>query len=248
MIFFILLGLCIGSFINVVIFRSITKQSIIKPRSHCNKCGKTLKIYHLIPILSFVFLKGKCAFCKERISFVYPFNELCCAILFAFCFYFFDFLQALLFALILSVFLMLSWMDYYLKAVSEIWLWILFVFAFLFDFYSYKDISVLNLEEHFLFKICFGAGFFFLLKSFINFIKNFKKRDEILESLGEGDVIIIALIFGIFGYEKAFWILFIASVLSLILFVKIAKKDYQMPMIPFLFIAILVHFGVERVI
>ncbi|MBF7047310.1 prepilin peptidase, partial [Campylobacter volucris] len=62
------------------------------------------------------------------------------------------------------------------------------------------------------------------------------------------DVIIIALIFGIFGYEKAFWILFIASVLSLILFVKIAKKDYQMPMIPFLFIAILVHFGVERVI
>ncbi|MCR8697294.1 hypothetical protein CAMP5118_00360 [Campylobacter sp. LMG 7929] len=82
----------------------------------------------------------------------------------------------------------------------------------------------------------------------INFIKNFKKRDEILESLGEGDVIIIALIFGIFGYEKGFLILFIASFLSLLLFIKIAKKDYQMPMIPFLFCGILINLSVESIL
>ncbi|EFN2797275.1 prepilin peptidase, partial [Campylobacter lari] len=68
MIFYILLGLCIGSFINVVIFRSKQKKSIISPRSYCLKCNNTLKFYHLIPILSYVFLKGKCGFCKGKIS------------------------------------------------------------------------------------------------------------------------------------------------------------------------------------
>lgn len=140
----------------------------------------------------------------------------------------------------LAIFLMLSWMDYFLKAVSELWLWILFALAFLFDFLQ-NGLKLENIQDSFLFKACFGAGVVFLLKSMINFVKNFKKRDEILESLGEGDVIIIAIIFGIFGYEGAFFILFIASLLCLFGFIKIAKKDYQMPMIPFLFVAILVQ-------
>ncbi|MCR6590859.1 peptidase, A24 family [Campylobacter insulaenigrae] len=248
MIFFILLGLSIGSFVNVVIFRKIYNQSIINPRSHCLKCNKTLKIFHLIPLISFILLKGKCSFCRERISVIYPLNEFFCACLFALSFLLYgdDIFKVLIFSLILSIFLILSWMDYYFKAVSEIWLWVLFALAFIFDFISSKNvINILNFEENFIFKACFGAGLMFLLKSFINFIKNFQKKDEILESLGEGDVIIIASIFGIFDYKVAFLILFIASLLSLILFIKIAKKDYQMPMIPFLFIAILLHFSIE---
>ncbi|EAH5176704.1 prepilin peptidase [Campylobacter lari] len=241
MIFYILLGLCIGSFINVVIFRSKQKKSIVSPRSYCLKCNNTLKFYHLIPILSYVFLKGKCGFCKGKISLIYPFNELICGCLFAFAFYLFEnIFEILIFACILAIFLMLSWMDYFLKAVSELWLWILFALAFLFDFLQ-NGLKLENIQDSFLFKACFGAGVVFLLKSMINFVKNFKKRDEILESLGEGDVIIIAIIFGIFGYEGAFFILFTASLLCLFGFIKIAKKDYQMPMIPFLFVAILVQ-------
>ncbi|WP_139452939.1 prepilin peptidase [Campylobacter armoricus] len=248
MIFFIILGLCIGSFVNVLILRTIYKQSIIKPRSRCPKCFKTLKICHIIPVISFVFLKGKCAFCKERISYIYPFNELFCACLFVYSFYLFDnILLILLFACILALFLALSWMDYYLKAVSELWLWILFIVAFSFDFLQ-NGLNLENFQDSFLFRVCFGAGMIFLLKSIINFIKNFKKRYENLESLGDGDVIIIALIFGIFGYEKGFLILFIACFLSLLMFIKIAKKDYQMPMIPFLFCGILINLSVESII
>ncbi|EGC6739631.1 prepilin peptidase [Campylobacter lari] len=105
MIFYILLGLCIGSFINVVIFRSKQKKSIISPRSYCLKCNNTLKFYHLIPILSYVFLKGKCGFCKGKISLIYPFNELICGCLFAFAFYLFEnIFEILIFACILAIF------------------------------------------------------------------------------------------------------------------------------------------------
>ncbi|MBX1886386.1 prepilin peptidase [Campylobacter peloridis] len=248
MIFFIILGLCVGSFVNVVILRTIKNQSIVKPRSQCFKCGKTLKFYHLIPLISFIFLKGKCAFCNEKISFIYPFNELFCAFLFVYSFLSFEnIFVALIFACMLAIFLILSWMDYYLKAVSEIWLWLLFILAIVFDFIN-GNWKIIHFEETFLFKACFGAGMIFLLKSLINFFKNFKKRDENLESLGEGDVIIIALIFGIFGYEKGFFILFVACFLSFLLFLKIAKKDYQMPMIPFLLCGILVNLSIESMI
>ncbi|WP_291953259.1 prepilin peptidase, partial [Campylobacter sp.] len=153
MIFFVLLGLAVGSFVNVVIFRTIHNKSIVTPRSHCLKCNKTLKIFHLIPLISFVFLKGKCFFCKEKISFIYPLNEFFCACLFilAFLLYGDDFFKVLIFSLILSIFLILSLMDYYLKAVSEIWLWILFILAFIFDFISNENLNILNLEESFVF-------------------------------------------------------------------------------------------------
>jgi len=72
----ILLGLCIGSFLNVCIYRIPREESIGFPPSHCTSCGYKLKIYDLIPILSFVILKGKCRGCKEKISFQYPIIEL----------------------------------------------------------------------------------------------------------------------------------------------------------------------------
>ena len=71
-----LLGLCIGSFLNVCIYRLPIEESIGFPPSHCTSCGYKLKLYDLIPVLSFVILKGKCRGCKEKISFQYPIIEL----------------------------------------------------------------------------------------------------------------------------------------------------------------------------
>lgn len=240
MIFFILLGFCVGSFLNVALFRKLNKESIISPRSHCVKCKRKLKFYHLIPVLSFVFLRGRCAFCKEKISLIYPFNECLCALIFAFSFVYIDeFLSALIFALMLSIFLLLAWMDYYLKAVEELWLWLLFFLAFCFDFLINIDFFVLSkLEENFFVRVFLAAGAVFFIKSFINFVKNYKNKDKILESLGDGDVIIIALIFGIFDYKDGFVILFLASVLSLMAFIEIAKQNHALPFVPFLWVAI----------
>ena len=81
-----IIGLCMGSFFNVVILRSISEESIIYPPSKCPKCGNKLKPWHNIPVLSYLFLKGKCAFCKEPISLQYPIIEILTAILFAICF------------------------------------------------------------------------------------------------------------------------------------------------------------------
>ena len=75
-------GLCLGSFYNVVILRSLSGESIVFPPSKCPKCGQKLKPWHNIPVISYIFLKGRCAFCKEKISIQYPVVELITALLF----------------------------------------------------------------------------------------------------------------------------------------------------------------------
>lgn len=79
-----IIGLCLGSFYNVVILRSLSDESIIFPPSKCPKCNHKLFWWHNIPVLSFILLRGKCYFCKEKISFQYPVIELLTMGMFAF--------------------------------------------------------------------------------------------------------------------------------------------------------------------
>ncbi|PIY78427.1 MAG: prepilin peptidase, partial [Parcubacteria group bacterium CG_4_10_14_0_8_um_filter_35_7] len=82
-IFFIFIfGLCIGSFLNAVIWRLHRKESFFKGRSYCPKCRHSLGARDLIPLLSFLLLKGKCRYCKEKISWQYPVVELATGLLF----------------------------------------------------------------------------------------------------------------------------------------------------------------------
>lgn len=71
----VILGLAVGSFLNVCIYRIPQKKSIIKPRSHCPNCKTPIAWYDNIPILSFLILKGKCRNCKQKISAGYPVIE-----------------------------------------------------------------------------------------------------------------------------------------------------------------------------
>jgi leader peptidase (prepilin peptidase)/N-methyltransferase len=82
-------GLLLGSFYNVVGLRVPYKQSIVTPRSHCPYCKRTLKPLELIPVLSFLFLKGKCSSCSKSISMLYPSIELSTALLFVFSYWHF---------------------------------------------------------------------------------------------------------------------------------------------------------------
>ncbi len=81
LIFFIY-GLCIGSFLNVVIYRVPLEKSVVGGRSFCPKCDKQLTALELIPVISWVIQGRKCKGCKEPISFIYPLIELSVAILF----------------------------------------------------------------------------------------------------------------------------------------------------------------------
>ena len=70
------MGACIGSFYNVITMRVPIKESFTKGRSHCPKCKHELSALDLVPFFSWIFLRGKCRYCKEKISFRYPLMEL----------------------------------------------------------------------------------------------------------------------------------------------------------------------------
>jgi len=71
-----ILGLCIGSFLNVVAWRAPLGQSVVAPPSACPACGRRIRWYENIPILSWIILGARCAGCRERISVRYPLGEL----------------------------------------------------------------------------------------------------------------------------------------------------------------------------
>lgn len=71
-----ILGLIMGSFLNVCIYRIPRGESISFPPSHCTNCGNRIKWYDLVPVFSYLILKGKCRYCGERISYRYPLIEL----------------------------------------------------------------------------------------------------------------------------------------------------------------------------
>lgn len=71
-----LLGLAVGSFLNVLIVRLPEGRSVIRPGSHCPRCGRALRWYHNLPLLSWLVLRGRCAWCNGRIGWQYPLVEL----------------------------------------------------------------------------------------------------------------------------------------------------------------------------
>lgn len=83
-IYLLLIGLSIGSFLNVIIDRLPNGESIWWDRSHCDNCGKTLSWYDLIPVVSFIILRRKCRNCHKKISWQYPLVELSTGLIFLF--------------------------------------------------------------------------------------------------------------------------------------------------------------------
>lgn len=78
-----LLGACIGSFVNCLAWRLVAGESVLKGRSHCTSCGHTLGVPDLIPIVSWIALRGRCRHCGERVSPRYVIVEVALAVVFA---------------------------------------------------------------------------------------------------------------------------------------------------------------------
>lgn len=85
--FIFIVGVCLGSFLNVCIYRLPRGESIIAPPSHCTSCGERLKARNLIPVISYIWQRGKCSYCGEKISPRYAIVETVTAVLYMAMFY-----------------------------------------------------------------------------------------------------------------------------------------------------------------
>jgi len=107
-----IIGAVMGSFYNVVIYRVPEKKSIVKHRSSCGSCGTVLKPVDLVPIFSYLFLRGKCRYCKQRISIQYPFVELITGLLFVLLYFKFSLSIEFLFsAYLVSILIIVFFID-----------------------------------------------------------------------------------------------------------------------------------------
>ena len=106
-------GLILGSFINVIIYRIPKKISIIAPRSFCPLCRNEIPLYRNIPLLSFILQLGKCANCNKKISILYPVIELIIGLIWLLSsIYFNTFNEILYFALVSTLLIAISIIDY----------------------------------------------------------------------------------------------------------------------------------------
>ncbi|MDE6886744.1 MAG: prepilin peptidase [Helicobacteraceae bacterium] len=220
-------ALCFGSFLNVIIVRMPQDKSIVLPSSACMSCENKLKFYHNIPLLSYLFLGGKCGFCGAKISILYPIVELISAIFGVFIYLKFGFsFEALFIGISVLLLLALSIIDLKFKAVPDSLNFWALIFALIGGILLHRDFIFIVGSSFAM------AGFFTLLRfAFQSLAKK--------EVLGEGDIIVVATMGALLGYKLALIAIFISAVFSLIILLAFFKKDYAIPYIPFLFAGML---------
>ena len=232
LIIFFIFGLILGSFYNVVGCRLPKGESILNPPSHCPACGHRLRPLELIPIFSYIFLKGKCKNCGSQIPLFYPLIELSTGILFAVSFYSYQFTWELIICLSLVSLLMIiivSDLNYFIINDS-----VLIVTSIIILIVKLLDSSWLGMLRS------LGGGILLFSVMYIimlmgNFI--FKK-----ESLGGGDVKLMfvggLVLHPILGLFSIFLSSFIALIPAVILYYK--SKEHVIPFGPFILFSILV--------
>ncbi len=196
-------GLLIGSFLNVLIYRLPAGESIIRPRSRCLECGRTIRWFDNVPILSYVFLGGRCRDCRSRISFVYPAVELMSGIFAAFSVWRYGpTLQALwvyVFLVILVAIACIDWRHQIIPDVLSLGGVILGVAG------SFICLPIEPLES--LVGAVVGAGILVVIALLYKAIRK-------IDGLGGGDIKLMAMIGAFLGWQMVFPVLFIASFLG----------------------------------
>ena len=112
LIYYTIVGLVIGSFLNVCIYRIPRGESIVKDASHCTSCGQKIKRYDLIPVFSYLILKGHCRSCKVRISPRYAIVEFITGLLFFLCAYKFKYtVETLVYTVFCCLLITMAYID-----------------------------------------------------------------------------------------------------------------------------------------
>lgn len=219
-------GSTIGSFLNVVIYRLPRGLSIVTPRSFCPYCKKSIRWYENIPILSFIFLGGKCNHCRKVISLQYPVVELLTAMLLLWSFFRFSFsLNFFFIALFFILLIAISGIDFTHQLIPDIFSIPGILIGLIYQFLNHNFIPGLI-------GALFGGGLIFLIRVLGGWA--YKK-----EVMGMGDVYLVSLIGAFTGFPLIIPAIFIAALVGTIfgivyLSITHQSKDNPIPFGPFL--------------
>jgi len=244
------LGAIIGSFLNVLIHRLPLGQNIAWPSSYCPHCHTPLKLWHNIPILSWLLLRGRCGYCGAPIGVRYIAVEIASITIFGSSYWLLGAsLDALLFGVVFALLLALSLIDWRYKAVPDSLNLTILAFA-------------LFANGHPLIALWYGllfAGGFAMLRFVLSYYLygklRFLARDRLRtswlahydilpshEAMGEADIIVAATIGALLGVELGVIAIFLAALLSLPVALYRRHEDVQTPFVPFLALGAFVTF------
>lgn len=232
----LVLGLVIGSFLNVCIYRLQKNESISKPRSHCPNCKHQLKVWENIPVISYLLLRGKCANCNIRISLKYPLVEMLTALVFSIIYYYFDIsVETFLLMMFFSIVIIITFIDIDVQLIPNN----LLIFSIL----PLVTFVIVNHPNSYQSHIIGG-----ILLTLIFFIIGYiGKLIYKVDSMGMGDVKYAGVIGLLLGWEKgilAFVIAFFSAAAIIVImsmYKKLSRKQ-RIPFGPFLSIGCFVAF------
>jgi len=205
------LGLCVGSFLNVVIHRLPLEQSIVKPGSHCPHCKSPVRWYQNIPLLSYLFLRGKCGNCRTKIHWRYPLVEFLTALLFVIGFRgHFDVAQLRIWVFI-ALGVAISFIDLDHRIIPDELSLGGWAFGLLTAFWDFR-----NGWGHLMIASVVGFGVFFLFASLYE-----KATGRV--GLGGGDIKYMGTIGAFLGFGGIWSSLMISSVVGVVVGLLVAK-------------------------
>jgi leader peptidase (prepilin peptidase)/N-methyltransferase len=202
-IFIVIFGLCIGSFLNVCIYRLPASQSIVHPRSKCQKCDQFIASYDNIPVLSFVWLKGRCRHCGVKIGLRYPAVELLAGMLALATFLKFSLsIEALIYFAFIACLLVVTFIDLDHRIIPDVitlpGIPICFAVSFALPSVTYKAA---------LLGILAGGGSLFLVAWIYSLLT--KK-----EGMGGGDIKLLAMMGALLGWQGVVFTIFVSSLVG----------------------------------
>ena len=248
--FAFIVGIIFGSFLNVVILRIPKEESVIFGASHCTSCGTALRPWHNIPLFSWLFLRGKCSFCKTNISIQYPLIELLSGALFLTLADKFGISIPIFFiGLSFLMLLALSIIDFKYKMVPDSLNLLAILFAVV-GAWSIGGIFI-NLQNALLF-----AGGFTLLRFTLSYYltssiyraglrtktswNKHYDRAPFIEAMGEGDIMVAATMGALLGVKLTLVAIFLSAILALpvmLILLKRSAEEQRVPFVPFLALA-----------
>jgi leader peptidase (prepilin peptidase)/N-methyltransferase len=243
-VFSIMFGLIIGSFLNVCIYRIPLKKSLIHPPSSCPQCGKPIRFYDNIPVISYLLLLGKCRNCRASIPVRYPIVELIVSLLSLALFvryglspmYFFSFL-------FVASLVTISFIDLHHKIIPDIISLPGILLGVIVSIFPFSQVSWLDS----LIGAIGGGGFLFLVAVIFERITG-------KEGMGGGDVKLLAMIGAWMGWRSLPLSILLASLTGIIIgggALLLSGRGYRVriPFGPFLSLGALIYFfyGTELV-